>query len=77
MKKKKEEQKQNELPLKSIVVNHDTNQDGEMESNKGCPTIKKSSYIFFNQRFLQQTSLLGIDYVKNLYRRNGLTFQME
>ena len=37
-----------------------------MESNKGSTTIKSkiSSFIFFNQRFVQQTSLLGIESVK-------------
>ena len=44
------EPKQNELPLKSIVVYHDTKQDGEMESNKGCPTIKtKNIFIYILQ----------------------------
>ena len=38
-----------------------------MESNKGYPNIKskKSSYLFFNQRVVQQTSFLGFDSVKN------------
>ena len=36
-----------------------------MKSNKVCPNkeTKKSSDIFFNQRFLQQSSLLSIDSV--------------
>ena len=56
---KKQEPKQNELPLKSIVVYHDMNQNRVMELNKGCPIIKtkKTSYIFFNPRFLHPTSL--------------------
>ena len=39
-----------------------------MESNKGCSTIKtkKSSYIFFNQYFVHQKYLLGIDSVKEI-----------
>ena len=32
--------KQNESPLKSIVVYHGTNQGGDMESNKGCQNIE-------------------------------------
>ena len=32
--KRKSELKQNELPLKSTVIYYDTNQNGEMESNK-------------------------------------------
>ena len=69
--KRKLEPNQNGLPLKFIVVYHDTNQDGEMESNKGCLTIKrkKSSDIFFNQRFFHQTSLLGIDSVNKFSQR--------
>ena len=37
-----------------------------MVLKEGCPTIKskKSSFIFFNQRFVQQTSLFGIESVK-------------
>ena len=33
-----------------------------MESNKGCPNIKskKSSYIFFNQRFVQQRDIESV-----------------
>ena len=72
--------KQNKPPLKSIVVFHGTNQGGYMESNKGCPNINstKSSDIFFNQRFVKQTSLLGIESVKQFaskkwfYRSNGI-----
>ena len=66
--KSESESKQNEPPLISIVVYHDTNQDGQMESIKGCLTheTKKNSYIFFNQRFVQQTLLLGIDSVKKI-----------
>ena len=58
--------KQNELPLKSIVVYRNRNQNGDMELIKLCPNIKskKSPNIFFNQRFVQQTSLLGIESVK-------------
>ena len=71
--------KQNEAILRSIVVYYGTNQGGDMESNKGCPNIKSknSPYIFFNQRFVQQTPLLGIESVKKLCLRNGLTIQME
>ena len=37
-----------------------------MELNKGCPIIKtkKSSYVFFNQHFMHQITLLGIHSVK-------------
>ena len=57
--KRKSEPKQNKPQLKSIVAYHDTNQDGEMELNIGCPTIKtkKYSYLFFDQRFVHQTFL--------------------
>ena len=45
-----------------------------MESNKGCSNIesKKSSDIFFNQRFIQQSSLLGIYSVKNIAPKEWL-----
>ena len=45
-----------------------------MESNKGCPNIKSknSSYIFFNQRFVQQTSLFGIESVKKFAPKEWL-----
>ena len=37
--KKIADPKQNEPPLKSIVVYHGMHQCGDMESNKGCPNI--------------------------------------
>ena len=66
--------KQNKPPLKSIVVYHGTNLGGDMESNKGCQNVKskKSSYVFFNQRFVQQTSLLGIESVKTFAPKEWL-----
>ena len=67
-KEKNSRSKQNEMPLKSIVIYHGTNQGGYMELNKRCPNIKskKSSNMFFNQRYVQQTSLLGIDSLKKI-----------
>ena len=70
--------KQNEPPLKSIVVYHSTNQGGDMESNKECPPLKpeKSSYRFFNQRFVHLSSLLGIESVKAFAPKECLTIHI-
>ena len=77
--KKIADPKQNKPPLKSIVVYHGTNQGGDMESNKACPNIesRKSLYIFFNQRFLQQLSLLGIDSVTKFAPKEWLNHSYE
>ena len=74
-KKEKEEKDKS----KEIVVYHGANQGGDMESNKGCPNIelKKSSDIFFNQQFLQQTSLLGIDSVLKFAPNEWLHYSNE
>ena len=50
----KNKKKQNEPPLKSILVYHDINENCGMESKDGNRTLetKESSYIFFYQRFL-------------------------
>ena len=50
-----------------------------MKSNKGCPNIesKKSSALFFNQRFLQQSSLMGIDSVKKFAPKEWLNHSNE
>ena len=47
--------------------------------NKGCPNIKSktSSDLFFNQRFLQQSSLLSIDSVKKFAPKEWLNHSNE
>ena len=60
-------------------MTHGTNQGGDMESNKGCPNIesKKSSDLFFNQLFLQQSSLLSIDSVLKFAPKEWLNHSNE
>ena len=66
--KVKADPKQNKPPLKFIVVYFGTNQGCGMESNKGCPNIKSKKYsdLFFNQRFLQQSSSSSIESEKKI-----------